>query len=117
MDPIRVLYSFPHRLGDQRIFLTAWQQVEQVSTAGAEVTVLSDATGAPCVDGETGLIHPMRDVSCLSRHLAEMRGNTVLRHEIRARSIELAKNLTWRKAGKVMLDGYRSAIGAVRALS
>jgi glycosyltransferase involved in cell wall biosynthesis len=81
------------------------------------VLLVSDATGAPCVDGETGLIHPMRDVSCLSRHLAEMRGNTVLRHEIRARSIALSKNLTWRKAGKVMLDGYRSAIGAVRALS
>lgn len=81
------------------------------------VLLVSDATGAPCVDGETALIHPMRDVSCLSRHLAEMRENTVRRHEIRARSIELSKNLTWQNAGKVMLDGYRTAIEAVRGQS
>lgn len=36
---IRVLYSFPHKLGADRICNTAWHQVEGVSAAGAAVTV------------------------------------------------------------------------------
>ena len=38
-DPIRVLYSFPHKLGAARICYTAWQQVNGLASAGAEVTV------------------------------------------------------------------------------
>ena len=34
---IRVLYSFPHRLGAQRICYTAWQQVNGLATAGANL--------------------------------------------------------------------------------
>jgi glycosyltransferase involved in cell wall biosynthesis len=43
--PIRVLYSFPHKLGAARICTTAWHQVEGIAAAGAEVTVL---TGSIC---------------------------------------------------------------------
>ncbi len=35
--PIRVLYSFPHKLGAGRICYTAWQQVNGLAAAGAEV--------------------------------------------------------------------------------
>lgn len=35
--PIRVLYSFPHKLGADRICYTAWQQVNGIAAAGAEV--------------------------------------------------------------------------------
>ena len=41
--PIRVLYSFPLKLGAERICYTAWQQVNGLSAAGAEVTVFSAA--------------------------------------------------------------------------
>src|ERR1035441_5244553 len=34
---VRVLYSFPHKLGAGRICYTAWQQVNGVAAAGAEV--------------------------------------------------------------------------------
>jgi D-inositol-3-phosphate glycosyltransferase len=34
----RVLYSFPHRIGAGRICYTAWQQVDGIAAAGAEVT-------------------------------------------------------------------------------
>jgi glycosyltransferase involved in cell wall biosynthesis len=34
---IRVLYSFPHKLGADRICYTAWQQVNTLAAAGAEV--------------------------------------------------------------------------------
>ena len=43
--PVRVLYSFPHRLGATRICNTAWQQVNGLAAAGAEVTVF---TGSIC---------------------------------------------------------------------
>ena len=35
----RVLYSFPHKLGADRICYTAWQQVNGLAAAGADVTV------------------------------------------------------------------------------
>lgn len=35
--PIRVLYSFPHKLGADRICTTAWQQVAGLAAAGVEV--------------------------------------------------------------------------------
>ena len=37
--PVRVLYSFPHKLGADRICYTAWQQVLGLSAAGAELLV------------------------------------------------------------------------------
>ena len=36
-NAIRVLYSFPHKLGADRICYTAWQQVNGLAAAGAEV--------------------------------------------------------------------------------
>ena len=45
--PIRVLYSFPLKLGADRICYTAWQQVNGLSAAGAEVTVFSAAISRP----------------------------------------------------------------------
>jgi len=40
---MRVLYSFPHKLGADRICYTAWQQVRGVSAAGAEVVLFAGA--------------------------------------------------------------------------
>src|SRR5271157_6554980 len=37
VDRIRVLYSFPHKLGADRICYTAWQQVNGLAAAGADV--------------------------------------------------------------------------------
>jgi glycosyltransferase involved in cell wall biosynthesis len=37
--PIRVLYSFPHKIGAARICYTAWEQVRGIAGAGAEVIV------------------------------------------------------------------------------
>jgi glycosyltransferase involved in cell wall biosynthesis len=37
---IRVLYSFAHKLGSDRICNTAWQQVNGLAAAGADVTVV-----------------------------------------------------------------------------
>jgi glycosyltransferase involved in cell wall biosynthesis len=42
-----VLYSFPHKLGADRICYTAWQQVKGLAAAGAEVLVFPGALHRP----------------------------------------------------------------------
>jgi glycosyltransferase involved in cell wall biosynthesis len=44
---VRVLYSFPLRLGAERICYTAWQQVNGLAAAGAEVLVFPASIGRP----------------------------------------------------------------------
>lgn len=50
-QPTRVLYSFPLRLGADRICYTAWQQVNGLATAGAEVLVFPASLGRPVPAG------------------------------------------------------------------
>lgn len=38
---VRVLYSFPHKLGAGRICTTAWQQVQGAASAGTQMTVFA----------------------------------------------------------------------------
>lgn len=44
---MRVLYSFPHKLGADRICYTAWQQVRGLVSAGAEVVLYAGALTRP----------------------------------------------------------------------
>lgn len=46
-DPVRVLYSFPHKLGAGRICSTAWHQVEGAAKAGAQMTVITGSQAKP----------------------------------------------------------------------
>ena len=46
-SPVRVLYSFPHKLGGGRICTTAWHQVEGASQAGAKVTAITGSQVKP----------------------------------------------------------------------
>lgn len=46
-DRLRVLYSFPLRIGADRICYTAWQQVRGLAVAGAEVTVSPASLARP----------------------------------------------------------------------
>lgn len=45
--PVRVLYSFPHKLGAGRICYTAWQQVRGLAAAGAKVLVFPGVVHKP----------------------------------------------------------------------
>lgn len=42
-ESVRVLYSFPHKLGAERICYTAWQQVNGLAAAGANLLVFPGA--------------------------------------------------------------------------
>ena len=44
---IRVLCSFPHNLGANRICYTAWQQVKGITEAGADVVVFPGVLHKP----------------------------------------------------------------------
>jgi glycosyltransferase involved in cell wall biosynthesis len=46
-DRVRVLFSFPNKLGAARICYTAWQQVNGLALAGAEVTVFTGGLVRP----------------------------------------------------------------------
>src|SRR4051812_39603227 len=48
---VRVLYSFPHRIGASRICTTAWYQVASVAAAGADMLVHSGSILRPLPDG------------------------------------------------------------------
>ena len=45
--PLRVLHSFPHRLGKPRIATTAWHEIDGVAQAGAEVLVMAGDSVRP----------------------------------------------------------------------
>ena len=46
-SPVRVLYSFPHRIGAARICTTAWHQVEGIAKAGADVLACPGSVARP----------------------------------------------------------------------
>jgi len=46
-DRVRVVYSFPHKLGADRICNTAWQQVRGLAAAGAELLVFPGVLHRP----------------------------------------------------------------------
>src|SRR5580704_165559 len=46
-EKLRVLYSFPHKLGADRICYTAWQQVNGVASAGGDLTVFPGVLSRP----------------------------------------------------------------------
>jgi glycosyltransferase involved in cell wall biosynthesis len=52
---IRVLYSFPHKLGAERICTTAWYQVRGLVQAGADVLVFPGALNRPVPPGATAV--------------------------------------------------------------
>jgi D-inositol-3-phosphate glycosyltransferase len=51
--PVRVLYSFPNKVGAARICYTAWQQINGLAAAGAVVTVIAGGIVRPLPTGVT----------------------------------------------------------------
>jgi glycosyltransferase involved in cell wall biosynthesis len=49
--PTRVLYSFPHKIGENRICNTAWQHVNALAAAGADMLVFPGVLHRPLPEG------------------------------------------------------------------
>ena len=95
---VRVLYSFPNRLGADRICYTAWQQVNGLAAAGADLLVLPGSLSRPVPDGVEvrptlargnlrlpyRLLGPLRTVALhdwiVSRQLEELAGQIDIIH-------------------------------------
>jgi glycosyltransferase involved in cell wall biosynthesis len=52
-DRVRVLYSFPHKLGADRICYTAWEQVKGIAAAGADVLLFAGVLSRAVPDSVT----------------------------------------------------------------
>ena len=57
-ERVRVLFSFPLRLGADRICGIAWQQVNGLAAAGADVLVFPASISRPVASGRESLAHP-----------------------------------------------------------
>jgi D-inositol-3-phosphate glycosyltransferase len=75
--PLRVLYSFPHKIGASRICATAWYQVEGLAAAGAEVRVFAGSVARPLPDAvelhTTLAWNPWKRIRIPSRVVGELR--------------------------------------------
>ncbi|MBM4305297.1 MAG: glycosyltransferase family 4 protein [Deltaproteobacteria bacterium] len=58
--PLKVLHSFPHRLGKARICTTAWQEIDSAAAAGADMLVMAGDSVRP-------FLRPVRLRTTLSR--------------------------------------------------
>lgn len=53
MPAVRVLYSFPHKIGAARICYTAWQQVRWLAAAGADIRLFPGVVQRPLPENVT----------------------------------------------------------------
>jgi glycosyltransferase involved in cell wall biosynthesis len=73
--------------------------------------LVSDAASGICQDNENALVHKAGDVRTLARHidlLDEDRGEL---ERLRAGALAKAPDVTWSRAGAVLVDAYRRAVG------
>lgn len=84
--------------------------VSYEARASGCVILVSDRVGAVCNDGIDGLIHPARNVDVLRAHMDLLDSDRRLLSKLAAKSLATASELTWKKAGVVLLDRYHEAL-------
>ena len=78
------------------------------------IPLVSDAAGAICVDGVTGLIHPAGDVDALTRHLDHLSQDIEARRSMRQAVLAQRERLSWAAAAESLEACYVSARTALR---
>jgi glycosyltransferase involved in cell wall biosynthesis len=73
------------------------------------VLAVSDCTGAVCTDGVDALVHRAGDVEALTGHLRALAEDPDLLGRLRAASLAGAGELTWSRAGRVLIGAYAAA--------
>ena len=76
------------------------------------VPLASDASADPRSHLKTGLVHPVRDVEALARHITMLNEDRALLERLRAACLEAAPRFTWTAAGPILLDAYHKTIAA-----
>ena len=72
------------------------------------VPLVSDATGAPVLDGVDGFVHPVGDGAALTAQLAALVEDPLLLARTRAAVLARRDELTWAAAGRRLAEVYRS---------
>jgi glycosyltransferase involved in cell wall biosynthesis len=78
--------------------------------------LVSDATGAPVVHGQSGLVHAAGDVDVLTAHFVSMLDNSDLLAKLRRGAIEASSALTWQRAADLLLECYKKALTRERVV-
>jgi glycosyltransferase involved in cell wall biosynthesis len=73
------------------------------------IPLVSNASGAPVLDGITGLLHEVGDRRQLSQQLDRLASQPSLLDNLRSNVVEAARSLTWLAAGQRLADAYRIA--------
>lgn len=79
------------------------------------IPLVSTATGAMCVDGVTGLVHPTGDVDALVAHLDGLSDDSGRRERMRSAILDRRDTLTWAAAAERLEACYETARAAARA--
>jgi glycosyltransferase involved in cell wall biosynthesis len=77
------------------------------------VPVVSDAAGAQCLHGVTGMIHPTGSVDVLAQHFAQLIGDPALIRKLQANVLQQRDELTWAAAAKRLEHCYDEARAAL----
>jgi len=74
------------------------------------VPLVSDACTELCRHGENALVHAVADVDALQAHITMLYEDRALLARLRAGCLETAPAVTWKAAGVVLLDAYRTVL-------
>jgi glycosyltransferase involved in cell wall biosynthesis len=88
--------------------------VTSEALASGCVPLVSDAAGALCEDGASGLVHRAGDVGALAAQLTALRADAALLARLRAGCGRRAPQLTWDRAGVRLVEVYEELAAARR---
>lgn len=74
------------------------------------VLIVSEAAGAICTHMENALIHRVGDVNTLSKQITMLSEDQFLLNKLREVSLQTVHQITWKAAGKKLLDAYREIV-------
>ena len=112
-DPNEVLQS------SDVLLLPSFEEGSALVTYEAQacgvIPLVSDAAGAVCIDGLTGLVHRSGDVDALAAHLDLLSADLGRRRVMRSEIIARRHALSWAAAAERLETCYESARAAARA--
>src|SRR5262249_5413284 len=74
------------------------------------VPLVSDACTDVCQNGVNALVHRVGDVETLARHMSIVNDDRAELERLRTAALGTVPEVTWDKAGVVLVDAYRRAI-------
>jgi glycosyltransferase involved in cell wall biosynthesis len=73
------------------------------------VLLVSEAAGAICEHMQNALVHAPADVQTLTEHVTTLYQDSALLRKLRLASLGSVERITWRSAGKILLERYETA--------